>query len=241
LGEPDAHGHVCKGGSLREDTEEDSSAGAVPWTIPRVLEPPLTVQAAKSNARVVSAESGRTIRWSSLYRVQTDGLCFRRVAHRPGALQRGTILIDASGSMQLSVQTLDALCKALPAATIAIYSGRPMGESLIVVIGRSGRRVAEVSKSWLLGGNVCDGPALLWLSRQPGPRLWLCDGGVTVVGDVTTARAIAECSAIIQAAGIIQLCGRPIKPTRTLTRKNTTIGSYADLLPALRAVERKMI
>lgn len=32
-------------------------------------------------------------------------------------------------------------------------------------------------------GNIVDGPALEWLNKQPGPRVWVCDGGVTGCND----------------------------------------------------------
>ena len=35
-------------------------------------------------------------------------------------------------------------------------------------------------------GNIVDGPALDWLGKQPGPRVWVSDGFVTGVNDTTS-------------------------------------------------------
>ena len=47
----------------------------------------------------------------------------RRSIHPPRYLQGGTYLFDACGSMGLSADRLNTLCKSVPAATVAYYSG----------------------------------------------------------------------------------------------------------------------
>lgn len=98
---------------------------------------------------------------------------------RPG----GTLLIDISGSMSWSRQQINALLEELPALTVALYSSSApqRDEGQISIVARSGRIVSsdwESSRSHS-GWNLCDGVALSWLCKQPGPRIWLSDGAAT--------------------------------------------------------------
>jgi hypothetical protein len=212
LGKPDAGGDagaVC----ARPSAGADGGRRHVPWVIPEVLEPALTVPIASrlGNTAVRSSDTGSALRWSGLHRMQTDGVVFRKTRHRPGALQRGTLLIDMSGSMSLSNETVEMLIDKLPYATVAGYRGSPSaGKAWIIVLARGGRRVADLNDAAIPygHGNMCDGPALLWLSRQQRPLLWVCDGSVTGEGDGYSSQLVAECAAIMQAAGIVQVTGK---------------------------------
>lgn len=136
-------------------------------------------------------------RLGSLRRLLTDGRCFRRDVSRPA--KGGTVLIDTSGSMHLDPADVHAILAELPAATVAIYSGRRDYGS-VSVIARNGRtasakaiceRVSEAG-----GGNIVDGPALQWLGQQPEPRHWVCDGVVTGCGDASTRALTLEAEAL---------------------------------------------
>jgi hypothetical protein len=97
----------------------------------------------------------------------------------------GTILIDGSGSMHLTTDELSALVSRSLAATVAIYAGLPGDESgSLRIVAKNGRftPIEEVTSNFGKG-NVVDGHALRWLSRQPGPRIWVSDGIVTGLGD----------------------------------------------------------
>lgn len=234
LGEPDAHyahsGTPCG----RTDTERPEAER--PWVIPKVDEPPLTVIQNRGNFAVATAETGTAIRWPHLYRISTDGVIFRRNKRRPGALQRGTVLIDGSGSMRLSDEMIAEMIDMLPYATIAIYSGGGgAGHSWIVIVARNGRRVERIGSIERDGGNTCDGPALLWLSRQQAPRLWICDGIVT--GEHDALKDPEECAVIMKAAGIVQVVGNPLVATRTMERHHTAINT-AQFKKVLKDVER---
>lgn len=178
------------------------------WEMPVVLEPALTVRQQKGNYATLSADTGNKLRWPHLYRIQTDGRVFARARRKPGALQRGTVLIDVSGSMGFADEDLSAMLDLLPHATIAMYyglddrfeSGKP-GRAAIVILARNGARVAHIPRHG--GGNTCDGPALLWLSRQAGPRLWVCDGVTTNKAD--SPWGDEECAAIVQTGSIVQV------------------------------------
>lgn len=262
FGKPDAGQHGgqdCTGGGrpgmARQETE---------WAIPTVVEPELTVALRGGNFQVTTAETGTAVRWAQLHRIATDGVVFRRNRRRPGTLQRGTVLIDASGSMDLSDELIERMVEMLPHATIAIYSGNPSSSyrrmasgAWVVVVARNGRRVATIRDRNRVprgGENMCDGPALLWLSRQATPRLWICDGMVTGINERgqiegRNTRLSDQCATIMTAAGIIQVCGHRspggkngLQATRTMKVESVAAQCIADALPGvLRDVERGRI
>ncbi len=116
----------------------------------------------------------------------------------PGA----AVLIDASGSMagMLGRGNLERLVKAAPAGVIAMYSGH-YDTGAVVILAKGGSRVQdkEIRSLSAGGGNVVDGPALKWLAKQKGlPKIWLCDGGVTGIGDAGFKGAREECDATLK-------------------------------------------
>jgi hypothetical protein len=103
---------------------------------------------------------------------------------RPG----GTLLIDGSGSMNWSAERTRRLIDICPALTVAVYAGRPGNQSgVLTILARNGRACDakfDYKEAHNHGyGNVVDGPALEWLCKQAGPRVWFCDGAVTGKGD----------------------------------------------------------
>jgi hypothetical protein len=193
--------------AFRNRTEaERRNRNPLEWWMPEVVEPPLDVVRVSGNACVTAAETGTRLRWHHAHRIVTDGVVFRRAKRRPGTLQRGTVLIDASGSMDWSNEDLAEIVTLLPHATVAIYSCAG-SSAWIVVVAREGRVVRDINDYGLVprgGGNGCDGPALLWLSRMPGPRLWVSDA--EVVGRYGQHASLTEeCKVIMEAAGIVQL------------------------------------
>lgn len=243
LGEPDAHEGAC-GSPMAKGGAEDGGGGRdgrpARWIIPTVEEPALTVPLRGGNAMVTTAETGSALRWASLHRIATDGVVFRKVRRRPGALQRGTVLIDVSGSMSFENADLDAIIAAMPYATVAVYAGQPGGRAWVTVVARNGRRVASLGalKVTRAGGNTCDGPALLWLSRQATPRLWVCDGVVTRDDDRADADLAKQCAAIMESAGILQVVrvGAEVRVTRRMVDGRAP--RVAELLQAVRDLER---
>lgn len=198
-----------------------------PWSIPTVLTPELTKIRAKGNFSVTTAESGRSIRWQHSHRLATDGMVFRRNKRRPGALQKGTVLIDVSGSMGLLDTHIAEMIELLPHATIAVYSGEGDyyrgnargGDSWLVVVARNGRSVETIRDRNIVPrgpSNACDGPALLWLSRMEAPRLWVADGHVNSREGSGHHELTIECGVIMQAAGIIQISS--VGATRRLVK-----------------------
>jgi len=114
------------------------------------------------------------------YRLPVDGRVFSRIKRVIG----GTVLVDGSGSMQLKAQDIESILRTAPAATVAVYSGQDK-KGTLTILARNGRvATSKGLKAARYGsGNVVDGPALLWLAMQPGPRTWVSDGFVTGEGD----------------------------------------------------------
>lgn len=111
-------------------------------------------------------------------RLPIDGNVFDRKRKQPG----GTVAIDCSGSMQLSSGDVDAILRAIPGATVATYNGEGTRGELRIVAER-GRIAKPEDMRSDMSGNIIDGPVLGWLAKQSQPRIWLCDGIVTGVGD----------------------------------------------------------
>jgi hypothetical protein len=113
---------------------------------------------------------------SAVHRLPVDGRIFTRFKPQLG----GTVLIDGSGSMNLSRTDLEKIVTTAPASTLALYSGRGTSGTL-TIIGKRGR-VADadgLSKARIGNGNIVDGPALEWLGKQAEPRILVSDGFVT--------------------------------------------------------------
>ena len=87
----------------------------------------------------------------------------------------GTILIDASGSMNFSGEDILEIMKLLPAVNIAMYNGS-YNHGDLRIIAKNGMRVDDRYLENHSGkGNVVDGPALEWLSTMPARRIWVSD------------------------------------------------------------------
>jgi hypothetical protein len=125
----------------------------------------------------------------NIHRLLIDGRVFRHVRRDRG----GTVLIDASGSMQLEAKDLKEILGHAPGCTVGVYSGNS-ADGVLRILAQAGRQVEE---RWIAapagGANVIDGPALQWLSKQAKPRLWVSDGQVTGKNDRSGALNHLEC------------------------------------------------
>lgn len=136
-----------------------------------------------------------------LDRLPIDGRLFRTKGKMDIA---GAVLIDDSGSMGLSDQHIQQLMHLMPGVIIAAYSGdHSRGE--LKVLARRNRCLNPASLSTQYGGNVVDGPALLWLMEQRGPRVWISDGGVTGCGDRGYANLYSDVYQICKYGNIIRI------------------------------------
>ena len=141
---------------------------------------------------------------SAVHRLPVDGSIFATRRRARG----GTILCDASGSMNYSDEDIERIISMAPAATIAFYSGTKNGgvcSGSIVIAAQSGRAasVDDVRKVLRGGHNLIDGPALRWLAGQPGPRFWVSDEEVGGVSDFGRGGPCwQECRQICTAASV---------------------------------------
>ena len=128
---------------------------------------------------------------TAFHREEIDGAIYS-VKRKQSA---GSILIDASGSMALTSEMIEAIVAACPGVIIAAYCGEGASSSRaynpLRVIARKGRLVAPSEINPAPGGNEIDGPALDWLAEQPEPRFWISDGYVCSVLGVSRSMTVA--------------------------------------------------
>jgi hypothetical protein len=184
-----------KSGGDGEGTPDDGPSGEMRLVVaPLPHAAPSTRGAGRGRGR--AASEGSCPRY--LYRWPLDRAIFRRTSRVRG----GTVLVDTSGSMSLDAAGVDSILMASSgAALVAIYSGTDkLGE--LRIVARDGHRADAKDLVPFGRGNIIDEPALAWLARQSGPKLWISDGGVTGVGDATSAALQRRCQEIVQRAGI---------------------------------------
>jgi hypothetical protein len=121
----------------------------------------------------VAADTGRIPKYMGRY--CSDRAVFAGRGKRKDA--GGVVIIDCSGSMQLTEEMIDRIMEAAPAGTVATYSGVRQ-EGAIYVVAKNGRRATKNLRPPYLG-NVADREALEWAAKLPGPHFWLCDGVVS--------------------------------------------------------------
>jgi hypothetical protein len=137
----------------------------------KIIYPPLTLSRAvvKSARLKYSMDTGVQIR--HLHRAFTDGRVFQRQTSMAG----GSVLVDVSGSMGLTVEQIEEILILAPGATVATYTGNGnIGELRIVAKGGKICSKNDV-RNPLMGCNTIDGPALDWLCKQQQPRFWVSD------------------------------------------------------------------
>jgi hypothetical protein len=128
-----------------------------------------------------------------------DGKVFGAVSRG----DRGTLLVDNSGSMSLKSEDLERVLEACPRMLVAAYSGNPsFNHGVLKVLAKHGRIASAKSLARDGGFNGIDGPALQWLARQPGPRFWVSDGMVNGLDGACNVQLFDECVATVKAHGI---------------------------------------
>ena len=119
----------------------------------------------------------------------------------------GVVLIDGSGSMQLSTSDIMRITEASAGCTVAIYStfsGRTDGGRLFIV-AEKGKMVDSVDNLNKGGGNGCDGLAVRWAvkeAKKGAPIVWVCDGIVTDWRDDAHDTLTLECVNLVNKHGI---------------------------------------
>ena len=115
----------------------------------------------------------------------------------------GVVLIDQSGSMDLSTEDIWEIIKASPGCTIIGYSHGRGSLYNCWVLAENGKVVSEVRDG--NGGNGVDGPALLFAlsKRKKGePLIWVCDGYVTDRNDNHTSQLADWCAKVVASRNV---------------------------------------
>lgn len=127
-------------------------------------------------------------------------LFYRRVRRPLG----GTVLIDASGSMNLSAEKLAKLSELAPAASIYAYSGTDYKTGVRVTLAENGYRAAssEVNELNMPDGNCIDRYCLHKLLKSPGPRTFITDGGFCGADSDDEGAAISELDSAVRSGEV---------------------------------------
>ena len=135
----------------------------------------------KLGRKRVSSNIGRNPR--RIHKLYTDPQ--RRVFDTVRRADGGIVLVDGSGSMNLSHRHVIDILESAPGALVAIYSDMDenRGKPNIHIIAKDGKTVHDENGLPLVGaGNGVDYPALLWAIKQrknsKTPVIWVTDGGV---------------------------------------------------------------
>jgi hypothetical protein len=152
----------------------------------------------KVHRRARASSSGTVMRYPN--RLLTDPLQRAFASRSPSA--GGVIVIDQSGSMDVTVEELDRLLASAPDALIIGYSHRPgdAGRTPNVwILARAGS-VAAQARSGNIGNGV-DGPVLRWALRNVSSRdpvVWVTDGQVTDSHDHPCHSLSVECAQLVR-------------------------------------------
>jgi len=121
--------------------------------------------------------------------------------------------------MSLSPVQIQQILEMAPVAWIGVY-GANSQEGWIKVLAANGKCCAPDDMHSPGGCNVVDGPALEVLAKQARPRLWICDGVVTGVGDRYAEGNAVACAKICLEHNIRRLgtMSAAIDYLKTLTR-----------------------
>ena len=144
------------------------------WGVPSVQAPalPTVIRGAAAGRKRTRATDAGVVP-TRMFRATVDGKVFAGRKHT----RQGTVLVDVSGSMSLSAEQIRDMIMEAPAAVVATYCGGG-GRGVIRIVAAGGRMASayDLRPEW--GGNEIDGPAVAWLARQRGPRIWVTDEGM---------------------------------------------------------------
>ena len=147
--------------------------------------------------------TGTSLRYPSRLLSDPHQRAFARSRRSPG----GVVIVDQSGSMDLSNEEIDALLAATPGAFVIGYSHRPGDQGSVAnawVIAHSGLRAKELPHGNV--GNGVDGPVLRYAlaQRHRGDHvIWVTDGQVTDSNDHPGPSLSRECAEIARRHRVI--------------------------------------
>lgn len=156
------------------------SQESIPWGTLTIEEPDRPIRISIDRFYKTHRAIDRGAYMRHIERYCTDRAIFSTRRMRIG----GTLVIDGSSSMSLSAKDIYDIVEAVPAATIAVYSGTG-STGVLRILAKNGTIVQQHLINRPSGGaNIVDGPVLEWLGQQASPRLWISDGDVTGIHDI---------------------------------------------------------
>lgn len=183
------------GHAIPDVTDREAS-----WGTMRIERAPLTQKAAVKPTRKWTARDEGVIP-RSIHRYSVDGRIFAQPVHKDHGY---TLLIDCSGSMSWRPEHLKAVLEKAPATRVALYSGSNTSGILRIVSENGWRAIDSYIESPSDGNNTIDGPALRWLAKQKGMKIWLSDGYVTGRGDGNNENLFEDASMVVKKGRIMQ-------------------------------------
>ena len=200
-GVPDIEKRMRK--ELQEDMLYRSGDGVGKWGPMNIHNPPMSVNL---RSRINHGRAYRPMDYGYNPKYINRFCIDRKIFKQKQRVKGGTILIDASGSMQFDGQDILDIMMMLPAVNIAMYNGYYQDGDLRI-IAKNGMRVDD---KYLYehsgGGNVVDGPALRWLAEMPERRIWVSDMKVFGVGRNSNGyNLLKECYDLCTSNKIINL------------------------------------
>lgn len=147
-------------------------------------------------------QSGRRVAYPS--RLLTDPE--RRIFAHKVKVKGGIVVIDISGSMNLTQKDIEAIVEAAPASVIMAYSDCGGGPNAWLLANR-GWRVRDIGN---IGGqnNGVDGTALTWAIRHKkyGEDLvWVTDGQITSTSGGQRDELAIQCAKLVKKHKIIMI------------------------------------
>jgi len=170
------------------------------WMTMRIEKAPLTLKAAIKPTRKWTARDEGVVP-AAIHRLAVDGRIFHQPVHKDHGYN---LLIDCSGSMHWSPEHLREVLMKAPATRVALYSGDNDHGVLRIVSEKGMRAVDHFVRPPSGGNNGVDGPALRWLAKQKGLKIWLSDGGVTGIGDGSSTTLFEDASQVVKKGRIMQ-------------------------------------
>ena len=191
----------------------------------------------RAHRRARPAECGTVMRYPSRLLIDPMQRAFARKTPATG----GVIVIDQSGSMDVTVEELDGLLRNAPDALIVGYSHRPgdAGETPNVWLLAAHGRVVSQARTGNIGNGV-DGPVLRWAVRTANPCepvIWVTDGQVTDSHDHPCHSLSVQCAQMVQRHRI-RLVHSLSEAELALRGRRVTEGSFGRVGRELQIIRR---
>lgn len=144
-----------------------------------------------------AATSGTTMRYPGRLVSDAGRRAFERRVRGTG----GVVVVDQSGSMEMTGEDVAALVRDAPGALVVGYSHRPgdLGQTANAWLLSCRGRAAAPGRSGNVGNGV-DGPVLRWAlarRRSREPFVWITDGQVTDSHDHPDEGLSRECAELV--------------------------------------------